>query len=88
MNKNNKKKSSFKIISISLIFILCFFWILYSNDMLSSSDSNSLGMFKQKNSSAVNDTVPSLLRWNDSFKKDNNQSRGSYLKYLAEKNKK
>ena len=89
MKKNNKKSSFSKIFILTSVSILCLSYFLLPKNFFSKSEGNQLGMFKQKETSSVNSTVPSSLQWKDSFSKSNAKaSKSSYIQYLAEKNKK
>lgn len=98
--KNNNKISTnnlliiiMSIIIAILIVLLIIAWQLLSKPNYSTNSSEkSFGTFKTKNSKAVNNSVPSSLRWSDPFTKDkgkdNQKPQGSYLHYLSEQNKK
>ena len=85
------------VLIIILIFILVFMaWLILPKSNFSTSGSTNgggggFGQFKRGDSKAVNSSVPETLRWNDTFKKDDDigkkpERRGSYLHYLSEQN--
>ncbi len=90
MQINNKKTiyTLLIIIFILLLFILIIVaWLFLSkNSFNSTNNGNKIGVFK--NSKANDNSIPSVLKWQDPFKeKEEEKSQGSYLHYLSEQNK-
>lgn len=88
MNKNNYKKASVTITIIIIVILLFLAWFFIPKSFLDKGPGNRFGNFQQPKSDSINDSVPSALKWTDSFgSKKEEKRQGSYIHYLSEKNK-